>query len=296
MDDQLIGKRLRDYLIIDCIGKGGIAKVYKARHTDSDELRAIKVLRPEFTESSQLKARFYREGQILLGIRNRHLVRFHEFGTLGKQHMFIVMEYLDGVSLRGVLREKGWLSSPDALRITKQVALGLAAAHDRGVIHRDISPDNILLVKEDEEDVAKLIDFGLAKSVVSHDSAKITGTMEIVGKAEYCSPEQIEPSRSSDEAIDGRTDIYSLGVTLFETLTGERPFVSKTPQGFLAMHLRKKPRALKEANPLVDISSAVEELVQQMLEKDRRHRPSSAAELFKRITAVQHDEPALTPV
>jgi serine/threonine-protein kinase len=221
-----------------------------------------------------------------------------EFGTLGKDLLFIVMEYLQGESLRKRLRRRGWIPVSEALKIAKQVTLGLIAAHEKGIVHRDISPDNIFLVPEHDEDVVKIIDFGIAKNIISVGNTKITGTMEIVGKAEYCSPEQIElpTSNNGNNGIDGRTDIYSLGVTLFEMLTGERPFDAKTPQGYLAMHLKKQPKTLTEANPLVTIPPGVEELVMSMLEKDRANRPASAEELFKEIVSVHHEVPVLTPI
>ncbi len=297
MQDHLIGKRLREYVILDCIGKGGMAKVYKARHTMLSEIRAIKFLRSELMDRNEFIARFHREAQILVRLRHRHLVMLHEFGTLGKDLLFIVMEFLQGESLRKRLRRKGWIPVSETLKIAKQVTLGLMAAHQQGVVHRDISPDNIFLVPESEEDVVKLIDFGIAKNIISVGNPKITGTMEIVGKAEYCSPEQIElPSSNGGNGIDGRTDIYSLGVTLFEMLTGERPFDAKTPQGYLAMHLKKTPKSLMEANPLVSIPPGVGELVMRMLEKDRAQRPSTAEELYKELVAVHHEVPVLTPI
>lgn len=296
MQDHLVGKRLREYLILECIGKGGMAKVYRARHTLLDEIRAIKILRPELTDRSDYIARFHREAKILVRMRHRHLVLLHDFGTLGKDLLFIVMEFLHGESLRKRLKRWGWLSVSDVIRLAKQVCLGLSVAHKEGVVHRDISPDNILLVPEGGEEVVKIIDFGIAKNPVTFGGSKITGTMEIVGKAEYCSPEQIEPPGENDaEGIDGRSDIYSLGVTLFEMLTGERPFDAKTVQGFLAMHVRKPPKLFGEANPMVRVPVGLQELVMSMLEKDRRHRPQSVEELFQRLTAVYHEEPVLTP-
>jgi serine/threonine-protein kinase len=224
----------------------------------------------------------------------------YDFGTLGKDLLFIVMEYVQGECLRNRLRRQGWLPVPEALAIAKQVALGLAVAHEQGVVHRDVSPDNILMVTEGDElgeEVAKLIDFGIAKNVISIGNSKITGTMEIVGKAEYCSPEQIQPPKDPDEEeLDGRSDIYSLGVSLYEMLTGERPFDAKTAQGYLAMHLKKPPRLMKDANPLIQVSPTVEGLVMGMLEKDRNDRPQSAEELFKELITLQHEMPVLTPI
>lgn len=299
-EDPLVGKRLREYHILKCIGKGGMAKVYKARHTLLDEIRAVKVLRPELSEMDDFIARFHREAQILVRLRHRHLVMLYDFGTLGKDILFIVMEFLQGESLRRRLRRRGWLLVPEAISIAKQIALGLAVAHEAGVVHRDVSPDNIHLVEENDEhgeEIAKLIDFGVAKNIISVGNAKITGSMEIVGKAEYCSPEQIEPSHYPGEnEIDGRSDIYSLGITLYEMLTGVRPFEAKSPQGYLAMHLRKPPKLMSEANPMTHVSPLLEALVMSMLEKDRRYRPASTEELFKELVALHHETAVLTPI
>jgi serine/threonine-protein kinase len=169
-------------------------------------------------------------------------------------------------------------------------------AHKKGVVHRDISPDNIFLVPEGDEEVVKIIDFGIAKNLIAFGGSKITGTMEIVGKAEYCSPEQIEtPTKSNGREIDGRTDIYALGVTLFEMVSGERPFDAKTVQGYLAMHVRQPPKLLNEANPMVRVPLGLQDLVMRMLEKDRRLRPQSVEELYQRLSAVYHEQPVLTP-
>ena len=297
MQDHLVGKRLREYLLLYCIGKGGMAKVYKARHTLLDEIRAIKILRPELTDRDDYIARFHREAKILVKLRHPNLVQLHEFGTLGKDLFFIVMDFLEGECLRARLHRHGWLSVPETIKIAKQVCLGLSNAHKEGVVHRDISPDNILLVPKGDEDIVKVIDFGIAKNPLSFGGSEITGTMEIVGKAEYCSPEQVEPPENPDEIkIDGRSDIYSFGVTLFETLTGERPFDAKTVQGYLAMHARKAPKSFQDANPLVQIPQALQDLVMRMLEKDRARRPQSVEELYQQLAAVYHEEPVLTPI
>lgn len=295
MQDELVGKRLREYAILQCVGKGGMARVYKARHVLLDELRAIKLLNPEGADSAkEFKARFQREAQILVRLKHPHVVTVHEFGMLGKDIFFMVMEYLEGVSLRSRLRQKGWLPVPDCIEIAKQTALGLAAAHEQGIIHRDISPDNIVLVPRDETENVKLIDFGIAKNVIAVESTKLTDTLKFVGKAEYCSPEQIQGPLSGE--IDGRSDIYSLGITLYEMLTGSRPFRAKTPQGYIAKHLRSTPIPFEEVNPEVKIYPALAELVMRMLEKKRADRPASMNELFQELTAIAHEHPVPTPV
>ncbi|MFQ5790634.1 MAG: serine/threonine protein kinase [Acidobacteriota bacterium] len=293
--DPLVGKRLREYKILECIGRGGMGKVYKARHVLLDELRAIKLLHPELSQNRESNIRFRREAQILTRIKNRYLVAVYEFGVVGEDHLFMVMEYLQGESLRKRLRRMGWLAADHVIEIAKQVALGLAAAHKHGIVHRDVSPDNIFLVPDETGEVVKIIDFGIAKRFIAPVNGKLTDTMKFVGKAEYSSPEQIERPRDGED-LDGRSDIYSLGVTLYELLTGSRPFKAKTPQGYIAMHLRADPTPFAQQNPAVNISPALADLVMRMLRKNRDSRPESMDKLFLELTTLAHESPLLTPV
>jgi serine/threonine-protein kinase len=297
VSDPLIGKRLREYVILDLLGKGGMAKVYKARHVLLDEVRAIKFLRPELRERQECIARFHREAQVMVHLRNRHLVMLYEFGTVGNELLFLVMEYLEGETLRKRLRRTSWVPVSDAVRIVRQVALALEEAHRVGVIHRDISPDNLLMVRDGGEEIVKVIDFGIAKNVLNV-SSKITQTMKLVGKAEYVAPEQIcvPVGEEHKEHIDGRTDIYSLGVTFYELLTGSKPFEGKTSKALLAKHLTEPPKPLSETNPLVRVSPAIEDLVQRMLAKKKDDRPESMEQLYMELTALAHETPQLTPV
>ncbi len=295
--DPLIGKRLREYVILELLGKGGMAKVYKARHVLLNEIRAIKFLRPELRERQECVARFHREAQIMVQLRNKHLVMLYEFGTVGHELLFLVMEYLEGETLRKRLRRTSWIPVPDAVRIVQQVALGLAEAHKHGIIHRDISPDNIQLVQSDGEEIAKVIDFGIAKNLVA-SGGKITQTMKLVGKAEYVAPEQISlpMGDESHEGVDHRADIYSLGVTFYELLTGTKPFEARSPKAYLVKHLTEAPKPLSETNPLIRVSPALEDLVLRMLSKKKEDRPESTESLFMELAALSHEEPLLTPV
>ena len=273
-----------------------MAKVYKARHALLDEIRAIKFLRPELRERKECIARFQREAQVMVRLKNRHVVTLHEFGTVGNELFFLVMEFLEGESLRKRLRRKGWLPTAEAVRIVQQVALGLSEAHELGIVHRDVSPDNILVVPDGDEETAKVIDFGIAKNM-DPASGKITQTMKLVGKAEYVAPEQIcAPTGEGDETVDGRTDIYALGVTFYELLTGVKPYEAANSKAFLVKHLTEQPKSFSEANPLARISPDIEEVVLRMLEKEKKNRPDSMKTLYAELSALEHEAPVLTPV
>jgi len=294
--DPLIGKRLREYVILDLIGKGGMAKVYKARHVLLDEIRAIKFLRPELRERQEYIARFHREARVMVRVKNRHVVTLHEFGTVGGELFFLVMEFLEGESLRKRLRRNSWLPTAEAVRIVQQIALGLVDVHKLGIVHRDISPDNILIVPEDGKEIVKIIDFGIAKNTAP-GTVKITQTMKLVGKAEYVAPEQIYgPMGADDHGVDGRADIYSLGVTFYELLAGVKPFEASTSKALLAKHLTEEPKGLSEANPLVRVSPAIESIVLRMLAKSPSDRPASMERLHMELAALAHEAPVLTPV
>ncbi|MGH9335882.1 MAG: serine/threonine protein kinase [Vicinamibacteria bacterium] len=295
--DPLIGKRLREYLILELLGKGGMAKVYKARHVLLNEIRAVKFLRPELRERQECVARFHREAQIMVQLKSKHLVMLYEFGTVGHELLFLVMEYLEGETLRKRLRRTSWLPASEAIRIVQQVALGLQEAHKHRVVHRDISPDNIQLVHQNGEEIAKVIDFGIAKNLVA-SGGKITQTMKLVGKAEYVAPEQICLPVGEDgrDAVDHRADIYSLGVTFYELLAGAKPFEARTSKAYLVKHLTEPPKPLSETNPLIRISPAIEDLVLRMLAKKKEQRPDSMENLFMEHAALSHEEPLLTPV
>jgi serine/threonine-protein kinase len=294
--DPLVGKRLREYVILELLGKGGMAKVYKARHELLHEIRAVKFLRPELRERQECVARFHREAQIMVQLRSKHLVMLYEFGTVGNELLFLVMEYLEGESLRRRLRRTSWLPLPEAVRVVREVALGLAEAHKHGIVHRDISPDNIQLVQDGGEEIAKVIDFGIAKNLIA-SGGKITQTMKLVGKAEYVAPEQISlpVGEDSESWVDHRADIYSLGVTFYELLAGAKPFEAKSSKGYLIKHLTEVPKPISSKNPLIRVTPAVEDLVQRMLAKKKEDRPESMETLFMELSALSHEEPHLTP-
>jgi serine/threonine protein kinase len=187
--DPYVGTRIREYEILDVIGKGGMGAVYLARHIYLDEERAIKVVHSQFAEDEAFLQRFIREAKMLVKLRHRNLVQLFEFGLLREDIFFMVLELIRGDSLLDRVSKQTRVPVYEAVKIIREAALGLHAAHQKEIVHRDISPDNILIVKDEEgNDVTKVIDFGIAKPLA--DQTRIyTRTNMFLGKPEFCSPE-----------------------------------------------------------------------------------------------------------
>jgi predicted Ser/Thr protein kinase len=200
--------------ILELLGQGGMGAVYKVRQPRLDRLVALKILPPEAGRDPPFAERFRREAQALARLSHPHIVAVHDFGQADGLY-FLVMEYVDGVNLRQVLR-KGRLQPEEALRIVPQLCDGLHYAHEEGVVHRDVKPENILL---DKRGRVKIADFGLAKLLGRTGVGTLTGTHQVMGTPHYMAPEQME----KPQEVDHRADIYSLGVVFYELLTGQVP-------------------------------------------------------------------------
>jgi serine/threonine protein kinase len=288
--DPLVGTRVREYEILEVLGKGGMGAVYRARHVYLDEDRAIKVIKSDRTADPSFVDRFIREARLLSKLRSRHLVQVFEFGTLGEHTFFMVMELLAGESVLERLRTHGRLSVEDSIRIVREAALGLDAAHRKGIVHRDISPDNLFLVTDEQGDeVTKVIDFGIAKPLFETVPSG-TATNVFIGKFEYCSPEQCGALQEG-ETIDARADVYSLAITLYNMLTGRLPFRSTSPHGYLIKHATEAPPPPSQFVPPDTIPEGLERVVMKALGKDRSTRQSSMAELVAELDAVEISSP-----
>jgi eukaryotic-like serine/threonine-protein kinase len=280
------GMILRDkYLILEKVGAGGMASVYRARHLAFAEIRAIKVVASRFSDDEDLLKRFRTEAIITRKLQHPHAVRVDDLDATEDGRPFIVMEYVEGLSLRQVLSRAGSLSPLRAVRIARQVASALGAAHRLGIVHRDIKPDNILLLEKDgEPDFVKVLDFGIAKLVrpLALETAVATlGTQTgvLIGTPYYMSPEQAE-----GQMVDARSDIFSLGVILYEITTGFRPFNGKTPLAVLSSILKDDPPSVTALNPAAPVGLA--HIIERCLAKDRQHRYSSAVEVGRDLDAV----------
>jgi len=275
--DPYIGTQIREYQILDIIGKGGMGAVYRARHIYLDEERAIKVVHSEFAGEESFVQRFIREGKMLSKLQHPNLVQLYEFGTLGGGVFFMVLEFIRGESLLARVQRMGRIPVNESIKIIREAALGLHEAHQKNIVHRDISPDNLLIVKDKKGDeITKVIDFGIAKPL-ANETRIYTKTSMFIGKPEFCSPEQCGILEEG-EVIDHRSDIYSLGITFYYVLTGKLPFYSPTPQGYLLKHFNETPKPVSTHFPPGEFPSVLEEIISKTLVKKRENRFSTMQE------------------
>src|SRR5216683_448704 len=258
-------RRVASYTLLEPIGHGGMAVVYRARQDSLDRTVAVKILSEHLAASTEFLERFQREARTAANLRHPNVITVFDFGQDERGVPYLVLEYIDGPTLADLM-DTGLDDSrvPDLL---DQIAAGLDYAHARGVIHRDIKPGNVLISKDDGRVV--LADFGLAWLL---EGAHLTLTGGVIGTPEYMSPEQ-----ASGDPIDQRCDVYALGVVLFEMLVGERPFVAETPIAVLLQHLQDPAPSVLQARP--DLPPAVGDVISRALVKDPAQRFASAGEL-----------------
>jgi tRNA A-37 threonylcarbamoyl transferase component Bud32 len=266
MTDDLIGKQIGGYEVQEMIGLGGMATVYRAQQVSMKRAVAIKVLPRQFVEDDTYMQRFNREVEIVAKLEHRNIVPVHDYGEYNGLP-YIVMRYMPAGSVDDLLAS-GPLPLEKALRIIEQIAPALDYAHSKGIYHRDLKPSNILM--DDNED-AYLTDFGIARIVGEAPGATIT-QQGVVGTPSYMSPEQAQ-----GHALDHRSDIYSLGITLFEMVTGQRPFQSDTPYSIAVMQVTTPPPAPRSINRSIPVP--VEQVILKVLRKHPDERYDSAAAL-----------------
>jgi eukaryotic-like serine/threonine-protein kinase len=263
----MMQEKIGHYTIVSRLGRGGMGVVYKAHEGSLNRYVAIKVLADHLVEDPQFLTRFVREAQSAASLSHPNIVQIFYIGEDGGQHFF-VMEYVSGKPLDLVIRERGRIDSTHASQVILQAAHGLAAAHDKGVIHRDIKPANLML---DERGMVKIADFGLA--LPSESQAKLTATGMLMGTPGYLAPEQCR-----GEQADHRTDIYALGVSWYEMLTGSTPFHAESPLLLLRQILEEDPPEVSTLNPEVD--QEVRRILTRMIAKEPSDRYQSAHELI----------------
>jgi len=267
----MIGKSISHYKILEKVGEGGMGVVYKAEDTKLKRTVALKFLPRELTRDAQARARFIQEAQAAAALDHPNICAVFEIGE-AEGSTYIAMPYVKGQSLKEKIAI-GPLSVEEALAIAGQVAEGLKEAHERGIIHRDIKPANIMITDKGQ---AKIMDFGLAKLEAGVD---LTRTMAVIGTAAYMSPEQ-----ARGEEVDHRTDIWSFGATLYEMLTGQKPFGQKHDLVLLNSILNDTTEAVSRIRP--EIPKPLDRVIQKSLEKDRSRRYQNMAELLKDLKSA----------
>jgi len=288
-DDSLLGQILADkYRIEERLSAGGMGTVYRGTHVLMDKTVAIKVLRPSLAADEKIVARFSREARAASRISHPHALSVTDFGEAENGVVFLVMEYLSGLTLKEIIRQEGPMPLPRAVEMLRQVGGALDAAHGEGVVHRDLKSDNIMLLSSSGTDYAKVLDFGIAKIKEPEGEYNpcLTAPDLVIGTPQYMSPEQC--SQSPD--IDARSDIYSLGVILYEMLVGHVPFTGGSPTAIMLKHLQQPaPSVLDERD---DVPEAVGRVVARAMEKRPEDRYETVGELVEDFTIAAGMEPA----
>ncbi len=274
--DPLVGRVIQDrYTLSAVVARGGMGKVYKAEQRPLNRVCAVKVLNPNYAgdQDPEFEKRFVLEASIAAKLTHPNTVTVFDYGrTEGEDGFyFMAMEYLEGQTLQRAIREAGFFTEERACHVARQICRALREAHGLGVIHRDLKPANVFLVQHgDESDFVKVLDFGLVKNVSDSKTEDLTQTGLFMGSPKYMAPEQIQGQR-----VDARTDIYALGVILFEMITGKVPFDRPNSVHILMAHVNEAPPDMRVINPNLAISPELENLVLSCLAKNPDERPES---------------------
>jgi serine/threonine protein kinase len=279
--DSMIGKELAGrFRLVEKIGQGGMGAVFKAIHTQMGRACAIKLLLPMSSDNDSTVERFKREAQMASRIDNPHAVTIYDFGEAETGMLYLAMEYIEGKSLGQLLSRERPLSSERIVHITSQIAAALSAAHKLGIVHRDLKPDNIMITRKGEDaDYVKVLDFGIAKPVDEDDRENLTKTGFVLGTPFYMSPEQL-----SGDKLDGRSDVYSLALLVYEMFSGRLPFEGDNSQAIMVKRLIAEPKALRDFVPTM--SSEVEQAVMAGLERERDKRAANVEVFVARLKSA----------
>jgi serine/threonine protein kinase len=279
--DPYLGNLIKGrYKIVSKLGEGGMGTVYLAEQVSVGRKVAIKFLLGNYASDDAFIGRFRREARLAASLNHRNIVIVFDFDQSHDGALFIVMEYLGGEKLSDLVRRDGPLEISRATRLGLQIAEGLDAAHQAGVIHRDIKPDNVMVSRSGASEEIKLMDFGIARLRDAGNASQITRAGLIVGTPAYMAPEQVEGGEVSD-----KTDMYALGVVLYEMLSGKVPFTAATPGAVLIKHIKEMPLPLRKLRR--ELPSSLERVVMQALEKDPQKRQRTMSEVVQQLRTAE---------
>lgn len=281
--DPMLGRLLDNrYRMTKKIGEGGMGSIYQAVHTEMGRTCAIKLLAPITTGREEALARFKREAKMASRIDNPHAVTIYDFGEAENGLLFLAMEFIDGRPLSGIISDHRMLPVDRVVHITNQIAEALAAAHALGIVHRDLKPDNVMVTRKGNDgDYVKVLDFGIAKTVSDDSPDNLTKTGFVLGTPVYMSPEQL-----LGEKLDGRSDIYSLAIIVYEMLSGKLPFVADNQQAVMMKRITGLPVPLRTAAP--QVSEAVERIVMQGLAREPDERVMDVKDFAEALASATH--------
>ncbi|HEY1587199.1 MAG TPA: protein kinase, partial [Polyangia bacterium] len=279
---DLVGQILADrYRVVRLIGEGGMGQVYEAQHVNINKRFALKLLRPEIVSNGEAVARFRQEAWSASSIGHENIIEIEDFATLPSGAVYLAMEFLDGQALADRMRQEPALTFGEALDIMLQVSSGLAAAHDKGIVHRDMKPENIFLAQKYGRPLVKILDFGIAKVSGAEGNRSLTRTGTIFGTPHYMSPEQ-----ALGKTLDHRADVYSVGVIMYELFTGKVPFEAESFMGILTKHITTQPMPPRQLAPERQIPVEIEAVILRALAKEAEDRHQSMAELSAELATI----------
>ncbi len=285
--DLLVGTTLADkYYVLSVLGKGGMSVVYKAKVLQTGQIVAIKTLRMQGLNDELTVKRFQREAEVLRLLDHPHIVRVFDYQTTKRGQPYFVMDYLTGVDLHRVIKREKNLSPERMKDIFMQVCGAVGHAHKNGFVHRDLKPGNIMLVPQDgQKDYVKVVDFGIAK--LKEEVQRLTRMGEVWGSPVYMSPEQCMGSN-----LDARSDVYSLGIVMYEALTGEVPFLGINYVDTMTKQISEQPPPFSQVRPDLSIPARLEEIVMKALEKNPDNRYQSTIHIRRDLEAAMRPSTA----
>ena len=298
LSGDLVGRVIDNrYQVTSVLGQGGMGVVYEAIHKYLNRKVAIKVLQQALATDEGYVARFLREAQAVAALKNRHTITVHDFGVTEDGQLYFAMELLEGLPITDVIEQDAPVPFDRAVDYLQQVCDSLAEAHEAGILHRDLKPDNLFLGKDGEgNDFVSVLDFGIATKITEQTpTARITDTGTIPGTPHYVSPEQAHGREATP-----CSDLYALGVILYEMLCGHPPFDADSGVGVLLKHIQELPMPLTVAYPFLDIHPMVDDLLAVLLDKEPSHRPQTAREFARMLVEtrgrIHREEEALLDV